>query len=401
VILTIHKVFSRIWIPCCFLNAIFIFFYKSGMEFADHGGLNRFTFFAASLIIFFVYGVIMSFVKLYKCNRVLFLAAFSSLLFSFWLFYSRRIVGSCGNWEEGLAGHSIDNTGNQCKVPIPTMCELGIRDNWLDFSKFSPQCVNTKTFLKTSSLPKGLKDRKNVTHIGYPRVEDWDEYIKINQETYRTEVRERLIDMDDPKVPQEIKDKTEFVVDMSNPEHHKLEMTLKPNIKRAEEQRKLRKEIIDKEKEDGTYGSRVDKNMLVIYIDNISRAHFFRKMPKTAEWLSQYVDNEDSDYKTYQYFRYHSSYYNTLYSNAGLYYGQVKHVDDTSKNVFDSYSKNGYVTGFFKDSCETNAVSVHDLEPHTHRWDHFGGEVTCDYNYDNTDFTSLRVFSGKGSAIRH
>ena len=371
------------------------------MEFADHGGLNRFTFFAASLIIFFVYGVIMSFVKLYKCNRVLFLAAFSSLLFSFWLFYSRRIVGSCGNWEEGLAGHSIDNTGNQCKVPIPTMCELGIRDNWLDFSKFSPQCVNTKTFLKTSSLPKGLKDRKNVTHIGYPRVEDWDEYIKINQETYRTEVRERLIDMDDPKVPQEIKDKTEFIVDMSNPEHHKLEMTLKPNIKRAEEQRKLRKEIIDKEKEDGTYGSRVDKNMLVIYIDNISRAHFFRKMPKTAEWLSQYVDNEDSDYKTYQYFRYHSSYYNTLYSNAGLYYGQVKHVDDTSKNVFDSYSKNGYVTGFFKDSCETNAVSVHDLEPHTHRWDHFGGEVTCDYNSDNTDFTSLRVFSGKGSAIRH
>lgn len=281
------------------------------------------------------------------------------------------------------------------------MCELGIRNNWLDFAKFTSECKNKKTFLKTSSLPEGLKDKDNVTHIGYPRVEDLDEYTKINQEAYRTKVRSNLIDMDDPNVPQEIKDKTEFVVDISDPEHHKLDMKLKPNLKRAEEQRKLRKEIIDNEKTNGTYESRVDKNMLIIYIDNLSRAHFFRKMPKTAEWLAQYVDNEESDYKTYQYFRYHSTYYNTLYSNAAMYYGQVEHVDNTTKNVFDSYAKNGYMTGFFKDSCETNAVSINDPEAKTHRWDHFGGEISCDVNYDNTDFTSLSVFSGKGSAIRH
>jgi hypothetical protein len=246
-----------------------------------------------------------------------------------------------------------------------------------------------------------LQERENITLIGYPRTEQFDEYVKINQQAYRDEVRGSVIDMNDPNVPDEIKEKIEFVVDISNPQEHKLNVELKPNVERAKEQKKLREKIIEKEKHDGTYNSRIDKNVLILYIDNLSRAHFYRKMPKTAEWLGKYVDNESSEYKTYQYFRYHSAYYNTLYSNAAMYYGQTEHVDKTSSNFFDSYSKNGYITGFFKDSCETTATSIHDLDPHTHKWDHFGGEVACDYNYDNTDFTSLSVFSGKGSAIRH
>lgn len=137
-ILTIHKVFSRLCIPCCFLNAVFIFFYKSGLEMKDHGGLNRFTFIMTILVLFFVYGMVRSFIKLWKLSKLLFIAAISGIIFSFWLFYSKRIRGSCGVWEEGLGGHRIDNSGGQCKVPIPTMCELGIRNNWLDFSRYTP-----------------------------------------------------------------------------------------------------------------------------------------------------------------------------------------------------------------------------------------------------------------------
>jgi hypothetical protein len=246
-----------------------------------------------------------------------------------------------------------------------------------------------------------MQEKSNLIKIGFPRTEEYLEKIKLNQTNYRLTVRDNFVDMDDPKVSQSTKDNIEFIVDITNPLNHTLSVKLKKNHTRAEEQKKLREKVIKKEKQDGTYKNRIDKNMLILYIDNLSRAHFFRKMPKTAEWLSRYVENESSDFKTYQYFRYHSVFYNTLYSNAGMYYGQIEHVNDTSKNVFDLYSKNGYITGFFKDSCETTATSIHDLEPHTHKWDHFGGEVACDYNYDNTDFTSLSVFSGKGSAIRH
>lgn len=91
-------------------------------------------------------------------------------------------------------------------------------------------------------------------------------------------------------------------------------------------------------------------NVLILYFDNLSRAHFFRKLPKTAEWISEFVDNQQSQYSTFQYFRYHSAYYNTLYSNDGMYLGEVGPLNDTTQNVFDSYSQNGYITGFFKDS---------------------------------------------------
>lgn len=255
--------------------------------------------------------------------------------------------------------------------------------------------------LNNEMLPQDLQYKPGLTRIGFPRVEKFPTALRVNQTLYKDYVREQLIDMNDKEVPQEVKDSVEYVVDISDPDNHKLELTLKPNATRAAEQKQLREEVITKEKQDGTYQNRIDKNVLILYIDNLSRAHFNRKMPKTAEWLSQYVDNQESEYSTYQYFRYHSVYYNTLFSNNAMYFGAVKHVEDTSENVFDSFSKNGYMTGFFKDSCETISNSIHDKDLRMHHWDHFGGTIACDTNYDDADFTSLHVFSGKGSAIRH
>lgn len=201
-----------------------------------------------------------------------------------------------------------------------------------------------------SILAPPLKHKKDIKRLGYPRVENLDPNILANQTLYRPWVQENIIDMDDPDVPQSVKDNVEFTVDRSKPHSSKLNINVQPDLERAREQQIIREQIIQGEKEAGTYGERLDKNVLLLYIDNLSRAHFYRKMPKTAAWLQQFVDNENSDYSTYQYFRYHSVYYNTQFSNDALYFGQVEDVDDTSENVFTPYSENGYMTGFFKDS---------------------------------------------------
>lgn len=401
VILAIHKVFLRIWIPACLLNFVFIFFYKSGMEMKDHGGINRFGFVCTIVVLFTLYAVSMAFRKVWKYSKFLFGLVILWIVFLIWLFYTFQIKGSCGDWAAGLGGHRLVNSDSQCKVPIPTLCELGTRSNWFDFAKFDSKCESKSMLLNNEMLPQDLRYKPGSTRIGFPRVEKLPTTLRVNQTMYKDYVRDQLIDMNDKEVSQEVKDSVEFVVDISDPNNHKLELTLKPNSTRAAEQKELREQVVSKEKQEGTYQNRVDKNVLILYIDNLSRAHFNRKMPKTAEWLSQYVDNQESEYSTYQYFRYHSVYYNTLFSNNAMYFGAVKHVEDTSENVFDSFSKNGYMTGFFKDSCETISNSIHDQNLRMHSWDHFGGTVACDTNYDDTDFTSLHVFSGKGSAIRH
>ena len=83
-----------------------------------------------------------------------------------------------------------------------------------------------------------------------------------------------------------------------------------------------------------------------------------------------------------------------------MYFGQVGPLSDTSTSVFDSYSKNGYITGFFKDSWESHSNAIKSENPSFHRWDHMGGGIAWDKNYDDEDFTSLSVFTGKNSAIR-
>lgn len=254
----------------------------------------------------------------------------------------------------------------------------------------------------TSILSTPLKDREGVKRYGFPRVETLDPYISYDQDYFRPWVHENIIDMDDPKISDFDKNNIEFVVDVTDSGQSKLEMKLKPNLGKAQNQRDLRKRIIEQDIMNGVHRSRLDKDVLVLYIDNLSRAHFYRKMPKTAEWLENFYNNKDSDFNTYQYFRYHSVYYNTEYSNGALYYGEIEDVENLDNNLFDSYSENGYMTGFFKDSCETQSASIHDDDlSKLNQWDHFGGTVTCDGNYDTTDFKSLSPFTGKMSALHH
>jgi len=258
-------------------------------------------------------------------------------------------IGSCKGWEYGLGGKSLINDGNHCTIPIPTMCEFGIRGNIFDVNRFSGECSTRSNVFQIEQV-NTTRNREDVKLIGFPRVENAYSIIGTSQRKYQRYVRNNIIDMDDPDISQEIKDNIEVTLDISNPEASKLTINVKPNITRAEEQKKLREEIIQKEKEDGTYNTRIDKNVLLIYLDNMSRAHFYRQLPKTVEFLEKFYDNQDEDINSYQFFRFHSSFYNTARTNNGLYYGQVNIVNDTSTSVFGAFDRNGYITGFFKDA---------------------------------------------------
>jgi len=227
-------------------------------------------------------------------------------------------------------------------------------------------------------LPEEMQQRQNLTYLGYPRTEDYQNELKADKAKYKVYVKSHMVDMSDPNVSQETKDNVEFLLNFTNPLETKLHLNVKRNTTRAKEQEQLRKEIIDREKREGTYDSRIDKNVLILYFDNLSRAHFYRKMPRTAEWLGKFVSG-DKDLNAYQYFRYHSVYYNTLWSNNALYYGEIKNLKSTSENAFDSYSNNGYITGFSKDACEmtANAFEPDELDSiKIHRFDHHASSFT-------------------------
>ena len=198
------------------------------------------------------------------------------------------------------------------------------------------------------TLPDHLKNKSDLKTLGFRRIEDYDNDSKIDNGNLKRRVRNDVVDMDDPEVPQDIKDSIEFTIDMSNPHKHQLNVNLKKNETRAREQQILRQKILAKDKLEGKT-DRIDKNVFILYIDNLSRANFKRRLPKVTEWLSQFVDNDQNSLELFQFFRYHSVFYNTHKNNNALWFGQVDLVKEMSSNVFDEFSKSGYVTGFIKD----------------------------------------------------
>ena len=94
--------------------------------------------------------------------------------------------------------------------------------------------------------------------------------------------------MDDPEVSQNTKDSIEFILDISNSNSHILHVELKKNQARAEKAKKLRQKILEDDKAKG-FNERIDKDVLIIYFDNISRANFHLKMKKLDKYFSQFT----------------------------------------------------------------------------------------------------------------
>ncbi|CAI2383360.1 unnamed protein product [Moneuplotes crassus] len=395
----VHKIW---WIPLLFFLVFVIICYKGGMRTQNHGAINRAAFIASSFMVIGFYHFIRLCIRIWKKSKLAILVPGVCVVTFSILFIYFRVIKSCDGWEDTLGGHKLINYGKGCDIPVPNYCSLTTRSGLLDLASWTSKCESTDMKFDFNYLPEELQQR-DIKRIGFPRIEHESNFTTLLLQSYfREYVKSHLIDMDDPQIDQEIKNNIEFVIDVSDKHNHKLEFSLKPNSTRAEEQKELREQIIEREKADGTYKNRIDKNILILYIDNVSRAHFARKMPKTVEWIAQFVDNQESPYTTYQFPKFHSSYYATNPTWAGLFFGQDKAVDKGGMSIYNYYAKNGYITGHATEMCDYTEAGLNS--PYIkgmNRWDHLATPITCDPNYDVVEDGSLNWFKGPQSAIRH
>jgi len=77
----------------------------------------------------------------------------------------------------------------------------------------------------------------------------------------------------------------EIIIDVQN---LKLITNIQYNKKMVEEKKKL----IEKNKPDS-----MAKNIIMVFIDTVSRAHAHRKLKKTMQFLKKYADYNSEDYK--------------------------------------------------------------------------------------------------------
>jgi hypothetical protein len=137
--------------------------------------------------------------------------------------------------------------------------------------------------------------------------------------------------------------------------------------------------IKEREKKLGHYNNKLMfKNVIVMFFDTISRAHFFRKFPKTISFLNKF-SRYDTNLKKkkltiFQFFKYNSVYFYTYPNLRAAYYG----IKSKEKGIyFANYFKNkGYILGRSSTFCEKVSIIL-NYKLTNFRWDHEGISIPC------------------------
>ena len=300
---------------------------------------------------------------------------------------------NCDNWSKGFNNTSIDNISKdypcKIKIPKPHSCYLKEIGSYFDLTnKYRLTCLEPKRLKNDKN--NFLKDIGNIkfyhiskkNHFGFP-LTNTDNINPYEYGTFCYKGKKRIIDYIYNNI---------IFMDLYNKNKDKYY----PNISRPEIEVKLNKEfgklIIKVHKNKTLINERAQiinikknilmyKNVLVMFFDTLSRAHFFRKFPKTINFFEQFfkyeINKEKKNMTIFQYFKYHTLNTYTDPNLIAAYYGGKLLGNGTH---FAKYFKeNGFIIGRLNGYCSKESViNLKNLKAFTHtRFDHEGISLEC------------------------
>ena len=384
---------------------VFFFFYcyRHGIDFMDHGYYNFFFYFIL-VGIFNIMMIPLDFLVfcMKKSNKVklasIYLVSFGCFVIISY-FYLFKFIFSCSDWTRGLNNTYLENNSSKhgCQINIPKQCTYKIFKYVQDYSKIRGiDCkkFNNKklkeTLLRSTSSPYINKTSKR---IGFPLTNKdplcSKDFGKGNP-IYKY-VLGNLVDMDNEDILNKyFKEKMpEIIIDFSDNDKGKLTVDVKFN-KTLSDKRKLL------EKNSEPYSD----NILLLYIDSLSRANAIRQLKKTMNFFEKFMSFKGGYNKNYpseifhsfQFFKYHSFGGYTFFNYPFLFYGQKK--EHKNKHLITEFlKKNGYVTCNVHDYCEIeNTRTYHNLsedEIFDHQY------ISCDPNNNEISVKIIRCLYDK------
>ena len=341
----------------------------NGDSFLHHGILNLFGLFFLLILGELLIFIIILFINLFKKQKYFHLAQLSIILSLLYIliYINNKHKYYCKDWSKGLNDSYIDNneTIYSCSISIPQeKCLIDIFSPIFDLSNIlNIQCGKRKEkekyFLKQIS---NLNNSKEIKKIGYPITIGEKEEIKgrpaMYSDTLLEFVKNNLINLDNVNQTKLIEDKKkpEVYVDFSENPYGKLKININYSKKLSEKRFSLSK---NKERND----------ILFIYIDNLSRVHFYRQFKKTAKFLKSFLtykgfssrNNLEKFYHGFEFLKYHNfkraTLHNAIPMFSGVYYKKKNRMISIVKNM----KKEGYITGSVQDIChkELNCLEIY------------------------------------------
>ena len=375
-----------------YLIPIYIFFFTqfTGTDAVDHGTYNSigFIFFLFVLVPLVIF--ILKIIKLIREKEYRKLAIIFIIIAIIIFLYNTIPNFSCENWDRGLNNTFIDNDLNKyaCKIVTPrkNKCMIDSLDGVFDFSKiFRPSCSakgilknEKKIFLK--NIGTLYNNESKLNHFGYPitardkfSMEDkglLKEYMHyVNKETIKMDL------FDEKHYPNEPKPEVELFFDENNYGHIKMNVIFNETLSRERNEiAKTKKTLYD--------------NVLIIYIDAISRNQFKRKLGKLANLIEPYMkyekNYEKKKFSAFQFMKYNTVKGLTLPNIKAMFYG-IQLDEKIGTNYVKYYKDQGFITGHTGTTCGREIFSINSLildqDLDYNSFDHENIAMFCDPNF--------------------
>ena len=389
IILIIFQIISKFHL-IHFVFVFSLFLYNSHQyDFHDHGAFN-FIFFCIiiflALLILLLIKILYSILKIkykYKLISIILLLAFYNTLMN---------PINCNDWSKGLNNTFIENDENKygCQIIFPKKCNYKMLGYIQDLSKiYHISCLNKRKNARYNILnyAKSPYINSDTLKFGFPITnnEEGQKDGKDNGLLIKY-TRNNLMDME--KLIQNENEKPEYIVDFSKDPKGELIIKLNYNKTLSLERKKI-------EKDSKPYS----ENILIIYIDSISRNNALRKLKKTMKFIEQFMSYKgeknnifkNENHHSFQFFKYHSFIYGTGDNYPKLFYGNNRKGHNLVR--INKYAKeNGYITEQASDWCATDLTRTSHNLTKEELYDH--ELLICDPNYPALNIYTKRCLYG-------
>jgi uncharacterized metal-binding protein len=356
------------------------FYYDVGADLDYHGAYNRVLllllfvlwFACLNLIVFIIRG----FRRVPIITGIILLVALSSL----YAFYRIRVKTSCKDWLVGLKGVKLDQSKMPCKFQVPEECWIDVFEGLFDYSGWFKDNCSVIRNGDRSLYDKYFKEKNPnylpTTLIGFPRTENYT-YDDSVHFVLDYKIMRELIDMNDPNVSEEVKKRTEVMIDYRGEES-------KVIIRIFRDENLIRQRLPLYQR----LGKALQiKNLMIIYVDALSRRHFLRKMKKTTAWLEKFYKSDHPRYTSYQFLKYHSIGYFTQINTIPAFLG--KWWLEAGGNYYTKYWKEkGAITSQSISFCGRELFDLENDQFRHMNWESYDHEhiaLFCDPNYNQAD----------------
>ena len=242
---------------------------------------------------------------------------------------------------------------------------------------------------KKDTKSKFMRYNKNITkdtrRIGFPLTtknslyfKNYYQYFLVGTGDFFKLFIKNIFDMDNKTQIKELKEYPEIEIDYTNNPNGEMKINLTFN----ETLSRIRKE---KENNSNPYSN----NIIILYIDSVSRNNALRQLKKTLKFFENFMSNKggynpkypSEKFHSFQFFKYQAFLGHTANNYPKIFYGiQGRNVARITKY----FKENGYVTGFSNSDCLRELISFgHNMK----------SEEICDHEFILCDPNLINLLS--------